>query len=812
MFSTRIIVALCVSSLNSNVSMEILTEKSAVVSDTLHIDILNSVPALVSKVNNDLRYTYVNNAFLEFYKVDKETVIGNSVKSILGDSIYSTIEKYILKALNSEKVSFQTLETYNNQEHFFDATYIPESDVQGQVIGYTSFVIQTPAKTEELLKKNEELKKSEERYHKMVDEVENYAIILLDTNGNILDWNRGAEKIKGYKPTEIIGQNFSIFYLPEDRMKALPQRLINEARQNGKAEHEGWRVKKDGTKFWGSIVITALHDDQNNIIGFSKVTRDLTERKAAEEKQQKLVLDLQQKNEELVKSEERYHKMIAEVEDYAIILMDKSGFIQNWNKGAEKIKGYKADEILGKNFRLFYSAEDREHKLPEKLLQVATEKGKAEHEGWRVRKDGTKFWGLIVITALHDANGNLFGFSKVTRDLTERKAAEEKQQRYWVELQYKNEELRRSEERYHKMISEVEDYAIILLDPEGNIQNWNKGAERIKGYKANEIVGKSFKTFYSQEDLKNNLPQSLLDEARNTGSAHHEGWRLRKDGSKFWGAVVITALHDDHNNIIGFSKVTRDLTERKIAEDVQKLNADQLEAQNKELEQFAYVASHDLQEPLRKIRTFNAMIIEHEGKNLSEKGRDYFERSISAADRMNRLIEDLLTYSRATRDTHKTEPVDLNEIVTRIKTLYAESDNKVIIEADQLPTLHGMRFQFEQLFDNLVGNGIKYQKQGNIPHIRIRCKVVNGNEIKGKNFGIASKFYQISFIDNGIGFNEEYADKIFEMFQRLHGRSEYTGSGIGLAIVKKIVQNYNGVITAESKPGSGSTFCVYFPL
>jgi signal transduction histidine kinase len=136
----------------------------------------------------------------------------------------------------------------------------------------------------------------------------------------------------------------------------------------------------------------------------------------------------------------------------------------------------------------------------------------------------------------------------------------------------------------------------------------------------------------------------------------------------------------------------------------------------------------------------------------------------------------------------------------------------VIIEADVLPTLQGMRFQFEQLFDNLVGNGIKYQKEGNVPHIRIRCKVVNGNEIKGKSFGIASKFYQISFIDNGIGFNEEYADKIFEMFQRLHGRSEYSGSGIGLAIVKKIVQNYNGFITAESKPGKGSTFCVYFPL
>jgi PAS domain S-box-containing protein len=368
--------------------MEILTEKDALASDIYPKDILNAVPALVSQVNTELRYTYVNDAFLEFHKTTREKVIGTTVQSLVNETAYKQIEKYILKALHGEKVSFQILQDHGGDEHYFDTTYIPEINTEGHITGFISFVVKTAAKTDELLKKNEELKKSEERYHKMVDEVENYAIILLDENGNILDWNRGAEKIKGYKANEIIGQNFSIFYLPEDRTKGLAQTLINEARENGKAEHEGWRVKKDGTKFWGSIVITALHDDENNIIGFSKVTRDLTERKAVEEKQHKMLLDLQQKNEDLRKSEERYHKMIAEVEDYAIILLDRSGYIQNWNKGAENIKGYKADEIIGKNFRLFYSAEDRDDKLPDKLLQLAAEKGKAEQEGWRIRKDG----------------------------------------------------------------------------------------------------------------------------------------------------------------------------------------------------------------------------------------------------------------------------------------------------------------------------------------------------------------------------------------------------------------------------------------
>ncbi len=792
--------------------MEILTASQKPDSfgmDELHI--LDSIPALVSYINADLKCMYVNKAFLNFHQ-ENISIVGKHIKDVLGDDLYQEAEKYIHKALQGEKTSFELVIERSGETYHFDATYLPDRDKTGKVNGYTSFVTYTPDKTIELVKKNEALKKSEERYHKMVDEVQDYAIILLDINGNILDWNKGAQKIKGYKPEEIIGQNFRIFYLPEDRNKMLPERLINDAITKGRAAHEGWRVKKDGTKFWGSIIITALHDSNDNVIGFSKVTRDLTERKAAEEIQSNFLKDLERKNEELRKSEERYHKMIAEVEDYAIILLDRSGNILNWNKGAENIKGYKAAEILGRNFRLFYSAEDRERQLPESLLKIAVEKGKSTHEGWRIKKDGTRFWGSIVITALHDDENNIIGFSKVTRDLTERKAAEEQQQRYALELQYKNEELRRSEERYHKMVSEVEDYAIILLDPNGNIQNWNKGAERIKGYNPEEIIGKSFTVFYSKEDIAQGLPKRLIKEAATNGNAHHEGWRLKKDGSKFWGAVVITALHDEEKNIIGFSKVTRDLTERKVAEEKQKQNAEQLEASNKELEQFAYVASHDLQEPLRKIRTFNSLIIEHEGKNLSDKAKDYFERSISAADRMNQLIEDLLTFSRATRDTHKQETVDLNSIVSRIKASQQETNKKVKIDADHLPEMVGLRFHFEQLFENLIGNGIKYQKPGNTPHITIRYATVTGNEISGKDLGTASKFHQITFTDNGIGFEQEHSEKIFEMFQRLHGRSEYAGSGIGLAIVKKIIHSYCGYITAEGKPGEGATFKVYFPV
>jgi PAS domain S-box-containing protein len=507
----------------------------------------------------------------------------------------------------------------------------------------------------------------------------------------------------------------------------------------------------------------------------------------------------------------------------AIYLCDLQGRLTFYNQAAADLWGREPE--LGKEFWCgswkIYDTAGVQMILESCPTAVALREKKTV-EGREVvveRPNGSRVYVLPHSQPLFNEQGEIYGAVTMLTDISDKKKKEialRKTEQKYRELseslekkvEKRTQTLKKSEERYHKMVEEVQDYAILLLDKKGNIMNWNKGAENIKGYPEKEIIGKNFSIFYLQSDRDDQLPQKLIKQAETTGKAMHEGWRLRKDGTTFWGYIVITALHDDKGNVIGFSKVTRDLTERKLAEDRLMENARIIEFRNKQLEEFAYIASHDLQEPLRKILTFADML----SSRLHDKelALNYLEKINVSASRMSTLIKDVLKYSQISSDEDLAE-IDLNTVIEDVKSdfeLLIEEQSATVVHS-QLPTIKGIPIQMHQLFSNLIGNSIKFSDKP--PVINIVSEYVAG-ETLDKDLAVpypGRRHAKITFSDNGLGFEQEYASLVFKLFKRLNYSK--TGTGIGLALCKKIVDNHDGAISVSSIPGEGTTFEIYFP-
>jgi PAS domain S-box-containing protein len=648
-------------------------------------------------------------------------------------------------------------------------------DPQDAIIGYLLIGTDNTARKQAA----DALRKSEAQLETVIENISE-AVVVSDLNGKLLHFNHAAMGMLGYASMDEGRRNFSeladTFELSGMDGAAWPVDQWPLARiLRGEKLHDfEARMRRIGDawkrvySFGGTIAHDAAGKPLMAVVTFS----DITERQGAETAALQLAA-------------------IVESSADAVIGKDLNSIVTSWNATAERMFGYSADEMVGRSITLIIPPGHQNEE--EQILSKVRRGERVEHfETERLKKDGGLVAISVTVSPIKDSHGRVIGASKVARDITGRKRVEN--------------DLRDSEERFRLLVDGVHEYAIILLDTEGRVVSWNAGAERAKGYKAAEIIGRSFSVFYPPEDIVAGKPAMELKMAAEQGRWEDEGWRVRADGTRFWASVLITALKDDTGNLRGFSKLTRDITERKQAEEViRQLNTDleqrviertaQLQTANKELEAFCYSVSHDLRTPLRSLDGFSQALSEDCSDKLDAQGQDYLRRIRAASQQMGQLIDDLLNLSRVSRGEMSQELVDLSkmvhEVADELRAMAPGRDVQFVV-ADGLIAKTDPRL-LRIVLTNLLGNAWKFTAKQ--LHARIEFGSTGDN-------GSTEYFMR----DNGAGFDEAYAGKLFGAFQRLHAAKDFPGTGIGLSMVQRIIQRQGGRVWAEGKVDQGATF------
>ncbi len=600
-------------------------------------------------------------------------------------------------------------------------------------------------------------------------------------DGHFKSLNPAWVKTFGYTTEELRSKPFESFLHPDDLDKTREQFARQKGGQGVVSFENRYRCK-DGSYRW---LLWNAHPLVEEQLIFASA-RDMTERKQIDEK--------------LQQSEERLRLMVESVRDYAIFMLDPTGRIVSWNAGAERIEGYTAEEIVGRHFSVFYPEEKRRERFPEQELAEAAAKGRAEDEGWRVRKDGSQFWANVVITAMHDSQGKLLGFVKVARDVSLRRQAEDA--------------LLKSQQMFEGLFENSPD-AIILVNQAGRIVRVNAQIDALFGYTRNELEGQSVETLMPERyrmhhgrDLANYF---AAPRTRAMG-AGLELFARRKDGSEFPVDIMLSPLKTEEGDHA--LAVIRDITNRKqAAEKIQKLNeelkqrADLLEVANKELESFSYSVSHDLRAPLRHIHGFVEMLQKSPALEKEASAHRYMEVISKAARQMGLLIDDLLAFSRTGRAEINPVKIKMREMVDQVIRDFEIDckDRKIAWDIQPLSAAPGDPVLIRLVWVNLLANAIKYTRT------RAEAKIEVG-ELDGANKNSGGHEDEVVYYirDNGVGFDMRYAAKLFGVFQRLHRAEDFEGTGIGLANVQRIIHRHGGRVWADGKVEAGATF--YFSL
>ncbi|MBY5356287.1 PAS domain S-box protein [Rhizobium leguminosarum] len=490
----------------------------------------------------------------------------------------------------------------------------------------------------------------------------------------------------------------------------------------------------------------------------------------------------------------RFRLLVDAITDYAIYMLSPEGIVTSWNTGAQRFKGYQPSEILGEHFSRFYLEEDRAAGAPARALATASEDGRFEGEGWRQRKDGSRFWAHVVIDPIRRPSGELIGYAKITRDLTERMAAEKA--------------IRQSEEQFRRLVQGVSDYAIYMLDPDGNVSSWNFGAERIKGYRPQEIIGRHFSTFYTPEDRESGLPEIALGLARTEGRFEREGWRVRKDGTRFWASVVIDAIRDDEGDVIGFAKITRDITEKMETQRALEQAREEL-FQSQKMEAIGQLTggiAHDFNNLLMAVLGSLEILKKRMPQDLSLTS--LVDNAMQGAQRGAALTQRMLAFSR--RQELHMEPIDVSGLIRGMMDMLSRSLGPLtVIETSfpvRLPTILTDPNQLEMAILNLVVNARDAMPSGG----RIVLRASEESLPSGKGPLSPGRYVRIAVIDEGEGMDAKTLEQAVTPFFTTKGVGK--GTGLGLSMVQGLASQSGGRLTMKSSLGEGTTAELWFPV
>lgn len=492
--------------------------------------------------------------------------------------------------------------------------------------------------------------------------------------------------------------------------------------------------------------------------------------------------------------EGRFRLLVDAITDYAIYMLSPEGIITSWNTGAQRFKGYRPSEILGQHFSRFYLEEDRAAGVPARALATAEKHGRFEGEGWRQRKDGTCFWAHVIIDPIRRPSGELIGYAKITRDLTERRAAEKA--------------IRQSEEQFRRLVQGVSDYAIYMLDPDGNVSSWNFGAERIKGYRPQEIIGRHFSTFYTPEDREAGVPETALRLARAEGRFEREGWRVRKDGSRFWASVVIDVIRDDEGDVLGFAKITRDITEKMETQRALEQAREEL-FQSQKMEAIGQLTggiAHDFNNLLMAVLGSLEILKKRMPRDLSLTS--LVDNAMQGAQRGAALTQRMLAFSR--RQELHMEPIDVSGLVRGMMDMLSRSLGPLtVIETSfpvRLPTILTDPNQLEMAILNLVVNARDAMPSGG----RIVLRASEESLPSGEGPLSPGRYVRIAVIDQGEGMDAKTLEQAITPFFTTKGVGK--GTGLGLSMVQGLASQSGGRLVMKSSLGEGTTAELWFPV